>query len=189
MSAARGIVLYGPPAAGKDTVTAALAKLDRYYAQFTRLKVGSGKTDGYRMGTPQQLEELEAVGDVLYRNERYGNVYVIDRPGVRAAFEAGVPVVHLGQVAGIEALVNCYPADWLTVQLWCPELVTKERSQDRGDSDTAKRLAVWEETQADLAAHSSFEFDLVLRTDVTQPPQAAQLIRQALARRTAGAQG
>lgn len=185
----QGVILYGPPASGKDTITRALAPHDARYCQFARLKVGTGRSSGYRMGTPEQLEELEAAGEVLYRNERYGNVYAIDRPGVRAAFEAGVPVVHLGQVAGIEALVTGYPSDWLTVLLWCPQSVTKERSQSRGDSDTAKRLAVWEETKADLAAHSSFTFDLVLRTDVTQPPQAARLIRQALARRMAGSQG
>jgi guanylate kinase len=186
MSDARGIVLYGPPAAGKDTVTAALTKAVSRYAQFTRLKVGSGKTDGYRMGTPEQLQELEESGGVVYRNERYGNVYVIDRPGLADAFSAGMPIVHLGQIAGVQKLLAGYPADWLTVLLWCPKSVTEQRSRGRGDSDTAKRIAVWEETKRDLVAHSNFRFDLVLRADLTQPPQAARLILQALARRAEG---
>lgn len=182
----RGVILYGPPAAGKDTITAALAKIDRKYAQFTRLKIGSGKVDGYRMGTAEQLAQLEAAGGVVYRNERYGNVYVIDRPGLDDAFAAGVPVVHLGQVAGVQDLLAGYPADWVTVLLWCPQSVTEQRSLGRGDADTAKRIAVWKETQADLAAHSGFQWDLTLRTDLTQPPQAARLIRQALWRRSEG---
>jgi predicted PilT family ATPase len=36
-----GILLYGPPAAGKDTITTALAALDARYAPFRRLKVGA----------------------------------------------------------------------------------------------------------------------------------------------------
>ncbi|MGI5532492.1 guanylate kinase [Streptomyces syringium] len=170
-------------------MTVALSGDDHTYVQFTRLKVGSGKSAGYRMGTPERLQELEAAGDVIYSNSRYGNTYAIDRPGLDDAFAAGVPVVHLGQVDGIDALLAGYPADWLTVLLWCPRAATAERSHDRGDTDTAARIAVWEETEADLEAHADFRFDLVLRTDVTEPPQAARLIRQALAQRTAEAQG
>jgi guanylate kinase len=82
----QGVILYGPPASGKDTVTSALTELNSKYAQFARLKVGTGKSAGYRMGTVEQLDELEAAGDVVYANARYGNTYVIDRPGVDAAF-------------------------------------------------------------------------------------------------------
>ncbi|MFE7805891.1 guanylate kinase [Streptomyces sp. NPDC057430] len=182
MSDHRGIILYGPPAAGKDTVTAALTRLGGY-AQFTRLKVGSGKTDGYRMAGAEQLRELEAADDVIYRNERYGNVYVIDRPGLQDAFTAGVPVVHLGQVAGVQDLLAGYPAGWLTVLLWCPKSVTEARSYGRGDADTAKRLTVWDETRNDLVANSDFRFDLVVHTDTVGPDETARLIDQALAAR------
>lgn len=181
------MILYGPPASGKDTVTAALSDLNSRYAQFARLKVGTGKTAGYRMGTAEHLRELEAAGDVVYANARYGNTYVIDRPGVDAAFDAGVPVVHLGQVDGIRALVDGYPADWSVVLLWCPREVTEQRSAERDDRDTAARLAAWDATREDLDAHPGMVWNLTVDTTVSAPQDAARLIDQLLAQRAGAA--
>lgn len=91
MSPRQGVVLYGPPASGKDTVTQSLADLDSRYRLFARLKVGSGKTAGYRMGTAEQLRQLETAGDVVYANSRYSSTYVIDRPGWTARSRPGCP--------------------------------------------------------------------------------------------------
>ncbi|KES03398.1 guanylate kinase [Streptomyces toyocaensis] len=183
----QGVILYGPPAAGKDTVTTALTELRPQYHQFERLKVGSGKSTGYRMGTAEQLRELEAAGGVVYANSRYGNTYVIDRPGVDAAFAAGVPVVHLGQVDGIKALIGGYQADWTVVLLWCPREVTAQRSGRRGDADTPARLAAWDATGKDLDAHPDMVWDLTVDTTVAAPQDAARLIDHLLMRRAGAA--
>ncbi|MEU1481713.1 guanylate kinase [Streptomyces sp. NPDC005760] len=173
----RGILLYGPPAAGKDTITSALAELDGQYTPFTRLKIGTGKTQGYRMGTPAQLAILEARGDVIYRNDRYGNIYVVDRPGLDQAMEGGrTPVVHLGQMEGMEQVTAHFPAYWVRVLLWCSKETTARRSSHRGDTDTAARLAVWDATRADLADHPQAHWELRVDTDVTAPREAAQRI-------------
>jgi guanylate kinase len=183
----RGVVLYGPPAAGKDTVTRALTELNSRYVQFARLKVGSGKSSGYRMGTAEQLHALAAAGDIVYANSRYGNTYAIDRPGLDEAFAAGVPVVHLGQVDGIRALVDGYTADWAAVLLWCPKGVTAQRSEGRGDSDTAARLAAWNATLEDLDAHPEMVWDLTVDTAATSPEGSARLIDQLLTQRAGAA--
>jgi guanylate kinase len=173
----QGILLYGPPAAGKDTITEALAALDARYVPFPRLKIGTGKTEGYRMGTPEQLAALEARGDVIYRNDRYGNIYVVDRPGLDQAMEGDrVPVVHLGQMVGMEQVTALFPAAWLRVLLWCSKETTARRSSHRGDTDTAARLAAWDATRADLEEHPQAHWELRVDTDVTAPREAAQRI-------------
>ncbi|MFF2074615.1 guanylate kinase [Kitasatospora sp. NPDC058162] len=146
------------------------------YQLFSRLKVGAGKSEGYRMGTPGQLAELESAGDVIYQNCRYGNTYVIDRPGMDAAFGAGTPVVHLGQIDGIAALVRGYPADWAVVLLWCGREVTAARSASRGDQDTEARLSAWDATQADVEAHPDQVWDLSVDTSAVDPVETARLV-------------
>ncbi|MEU2774020.1 guanylate kinase [Streptomyces sp. NPDC007162] len=173
----QGILLYGPPTAGKDTVTAALAELSPKYAPFTRLKIGEGKTQGYRMGTPEQLSGLEARGGVIYRNERYGNIYVVDRPGLEQAMEGDrIPVVHLGQMVGMAQVPALFPAHWVRVLLWCSKETVTLRSPQRGDTDTAARLTAWDATQADLAAHPQAQWDLSVDTDTTTAAEAAKRI-------------
>ncbi|WP_461080198.1 phosphotransferase-like protein [Streptomyces deserti] len=173
----QGILLYGPPAAGKDTITDVLRELDARYVPFSRLKMGTGKTKGYRMGTPEQLADLEARSDVIYRNERYGNIYVVDRPGLDQVMEGEkIPIVHLGQMVGMEQVTARFPANWVRVLLWCSRETTARRSPQRGDTDTAARLAAWDVTEADLAAHLQAQWELRVDTDTTPPPEAAKRI-------------
>ena len=173
----QGILLYGPPASGKDTVTAALCGLNDAYSAFKRLKIGSGRTRGYRMGTSEQLAELEERGDVIYRNDRYGNVYLVDRPGLVQAMQGGrIPILHLGQIAGLEAVVEKLPTAWTSVLLWCSRESTAIRSKERGDGDTEARLAAWDATAQDIEASSDFAWNLQLDTDALSPAEAAQEI-------------
>jgi guanylate kinase len=175
MSAA-AVILYGPPASGKDTVTRALARLNPRYALFPRLKIGSGNTSGYRMASPGDLAMLREDGQVLYQNDRYGSTYVIDSPHMAAMLGAGqIPVVHLGQVEGIRA-VRGYPADWITVALWCARSTTARRARARGSADIDARLAAWDETLEDLRQADNADFLARLDTDTLEPGDAAKAI-------------
>jgi guanylate kinase len=176
-----GLILYGPPAVGKDSITAALTRLDPRYELLRRLKVGSGRHDGYEVCSADELERMAEAGEVLYRNSRYGNEYAVGLPSLWAAVGRDVvPVAHLGQLAGITALRRYPLIRWHTVLLWCAEDVTVCRSEHRGDPDVRHRLAAWQETRADLARQPSFAFDLVVRTDVRPVERSAVLVHRSV---------
>ncbi|MEU0391215.1 guanylate kinase [Streptomyces sp. NPDC006208] len=179
-----GVILYGPPGSGKDTITAELSNLRSEFALFQRLKAGPGRATGYRLTTAERIEQLAQAGEVLYRNSRYDAEYAIDRREVSALVDSGrIPVVHMGQVAGARAVAT-YPINWVRVLLWCPEDVTRQRCQRRGDRDLGARLKVWHETSQDLVDHALEPWSLVIRTDQVSAAQAAQAIDEA---RLAGA--
>ncbi|MEV6704315.1 kinase [Micromonospora wenchangensis] len=167
----RGVILYGPPAAGKDTVTAALHALDTRYSLFQRLKAGPGRTTGYRMTSEATLDELGRNGDVVWENGRYGARYVVDRPSLIEGLSAGMPVVHLGQRPAVDAVRAAVPdARWCVVYLWCPRDVAVQRIVARRTGDTEARIRAWDDTEP-LA-----ESDLTLNTAEVPPQLAAELI-------------
>jgi guanylate kinase len=160
-----GVILYGPPASGKSTISALLARRDAGYAPFKRLKAGSGAMSDYREISRAELDRLDAEGKIIFRNDRYGNTYAIDRPALDEHRRHGqLPVVQVGQVAAMVSLAG-EPMRWLRVLLWCPRDLTARRLQERGNADIPARLTAWDETVADLLTEPPAEFDLVIRTD------------------------
>ena len=119
-----GVILYGAPASGKDTVTAALHQADQRYRLYRRLKSGPGRTSGYRMVEIDYLVHLASVGQVIWRNTRYDAVYVVDRPELERLIGAAcIPVVHLGQVAAVDVITDSTPdVSWVVAELRCSPL-------------------------------------------------------------------
>lgn len=174
-----GVVLYGPPASGKSAVTAELGALDSRFTLFERLRASQTPKPGYRNITAAEADALVAQGQVLYENSRYGNRYIVDRGEVRRLTSAGlVPVLHLGQIEGIRA-VMLRSGQWLTVRLLCARETTLKRSHERGDSDVLQRLAAWDQTAEDLARNEAFPFALRLDSDYLSAHQSAAMIAAA----------
>jgi guanylate kinase len=120
---------------------------------------------------------MRCLGLILYANERYGNTYAVDRPSLDALFARGlVPIVHMGQLAGIRVL-KTYTAAWLTFLLWCPREVVEKRARERGGPDLAARLSAWDETAQDLERADPGDFSLRIRTDWQTPTEIAEAIR------------
>lgn len=171
MTTGAGIILYGPPAAGKDTVTHALTDLNPDYQHYQRIKVGTGRTQGYRFLTASELDQMRADGHIIWENRAYGAVYAIDSPSITSALTSTVPIVHVGQPDAVKALTSATPdSAWVVVDLWSPRETAAERLAGRGSTDTAARLAVWDSTPRLTDA------DIAIDSGNTGPEGAAQII-------------
>jgi guanylate kinase len=181
MSKPRGLILYGPPAAGKDSVTQALTDIDAGYQLLRKLKAGRGNQRGYRFRSAADLDRMESAGDLLYRSTRYGNEYAIDIRALDHVVGRGaVPIVHMGQLVGVTAVQSYAAIRWHAVLLWCARGVALERVSQRGDRDATERGMAWDETRADLLSQPRFSFDLAIRTDRASVAKSAAVIHQAV---------
>ncbi|MGY1969741.1 kinase [Nocardia gipuzkoensis] len=167
-----GLILFGGPAAGKDTVTTALGLLEPRVQLYQRIKVGPGRRQGYRMSTIPAVEQLRSAGLVLWENERYGATYVVEQAGLAEMIRNNlIPVVHLGQREAVAAIERGMPAvDWMVVELWCPIPVARQRIEARETGDTDARLQAWTQTGR------LTDPDLVIDTSTTTAADAARLI-------------
>jgi guanylate kinase len=176
-----GIVFYGPPAAGKDTVTTALTALDPMCVPFRRLKSGPGRTAGYRMASNREIDRLREAGELLWENRRYGAGYFVDRSSMALELTRGYPVLHLGQPEAITAMRSAFPETrWLVVYLWCPREVAESRILARGTDDARARLQAWDATRP-IAG------DLTIDTSTISPAESARRIHDEVIRITATA--
>jgi guanylate kinase len=166
-----GVILYGPPASGKDTITTALTAISPRYRHFHRLKVGGTSTATYRMTTREVLDRLRANGGLVWENSRYGAIYAIDRAKLQRALGSHITIVHLGQIAAIRKLRSAVPsARWIVAYLWCPRDLAHQRLVGRGATDIGERLQAWDETECLEDA------DVVLDTAALSPADAATAI-------------
>lgn len=171
----RLLVLYGPPASGKSTITAELENLNHRFRLFPRLKLGEGRRSEYRTASRLDLDRLRADGEVIWENERYGAVYVTDRGHIAGMLADGlIPVLHAGQAEAVEAIGKAFPDAAMTcVSLACPRPTAVARIAERATGDTAERLSVYDGTPPLPDA------DLVIDTSATDAEDAARRIARA----------
>ncbi|MFI6163981.1 kinase [Micromonospora haikouensis] len=167
----KGVILYGPPGVGKDTITGELERLDSRFSLYRRLKVGGGRTTGYRMTNEAEVDALRSAGEVIWENSRYDALYVIDRATLSSEMVAGIPVVHLGQPQAVKAVIEAISGScWVVASLSCPRGVALERILARRTGDVDARMRAWDETEH--LANADLEID----THALLPNRAAELI-------------
>lgn len=172
----KGVVLYGAPASGKDTVAAALHALDDRYEHYRRVKHGPGRTTGYRMVSRDELDRIRSLpGEVLWETRRYESTYLLVRGDVLDVATSGVPVVALGEPEAVNALTGGTPAvSWTVVELRCSRATAAERIAARGTGDDETRMAIYDATPQ-LSCPQ-----LTIDTAVATPEMAARRIHQAV---------
>src|SRR5215217_1345523 len=143
------IILYGPPASGKNTVTEALQTLETNIEPFQRVKAGPGRTQGYRMMSQENISTWRDQVTILWENSRYNAVYITELEEIQRILEAHrIPVI----------------------QLWCPRNVSYTRSIARKTGDIKQRMQVYDKTER------LKQKNLTIDTSKTNPVEAAKKI-------------
>lgn len=174
-----GVILYGAPATGKDTITEALIDTGGF-TRYERMKHGPGRTTGYRLVDQETLAKvLDTPGEAVWVTERYGSTYVVDREHLAHVLKGDlVPVMHLGQPEAIDAVKTATPhTTWLVVELICPRNEGVARIIARSTGDTKDRITAFDSTPLLMRP------DVRINTAATAPAQAAQAIRAQLSAR------
>ena len=125
------------------------------------------------MTSEAAIDALRTRGEVIWENQRYGAVYVVDRSRLHDQLTHHVPVLHLGQPEAISAVRKASPtATWVVVYLWCSRDIAAQRIAARKTGDAEDRLRAWDETKPLDQA------DLTIDTAQTDPDTAASMIHR-----------
>lgn len=142
----RGVVLYGAPAVGKSTIAAELEALGGFVA-YRPVKCGRGRTEGYRMVSPQELASIKSGGHVVWEQQRYGSTYVWLGSELTDSAASRVPVVQLGSPEAVDAVRSGTPGvSWSVVELRCSREVVAARVAARRTGDDEDRLRAFDGT-------------------------------------------
>lgn len=170
----KALILYGPPAAGKSTITRKLHEADSRFVLFPRLKAGNGRAAEYRVTTDENIAALEPAGELIWMNRRYGSTYATDRTYLLAMLQAGlIPVLHAGQPEAVDAIIRALPDSEVTcVSLTCSREVARKRIAERANGDDCERLIAFDDTKP--YANS----DMVIDTGTSSAEEISKFILQ-----------
>jgi guanylate kinase len=168
----RGILIAGPPASGKRTLTFALTSMRRSYAPFRALSAALHPTIAAERSTERHLDELKAWAQVFHEFTEDGMRYVFDHGRLNKLREHGrIPVATVCDTAGMLAFER-EADDWLPILLWCPREVAEQREPALAQPARRRR---WDRSLHRLTRHLA-RFALVIRSDRWDAIGTAQLV-------------
>jgi len=170
------VIIFGSPAAGKDAITTAVAGQNPRFRLFRKLKVGGGRTDGYRIGTHADANALKGSGAVLSEVHRYGCRYIVDGAELAALFRAGfIPIIHTADTDEFSTLTHTPWFRGVGIHLHTTREEAIRRLTRRDPDDVPGRLDVWDRVEATLR-RTPIHPEMAWDTTQTPVEESAKLV-------------
>jgi guanylate kinase len=171
------VVLFGAPAVGKDSVTAALEGRESGFAHFIKHKRGSASRHGYTVVSEGELQTMRDEGRIVSEVERYGATYAIERTRLNASLATGKHVlIHSAEPREARLLRDLGA---ILILLECTRETAATRLRLRDPSTVLERLAVWDRVESQLDELEPIA-RLRLSTDHRSPEQVADEIERTI---------
>jgi len=132
MNTAQILLLSGPPASGKDTVSHELINRNNRFVLFKKHRAGGETNSGYIDISTAQFKEMEAQNKFIQSHLRYGRLYGVSRDGIEKTLAYGkIPIIHTGRIENLVKLKDVFGQKCIAIHLWEHRDILAERIRKR----------------------------------------------------------
>lgn len=158
-------LLAGPSGAGKNTIVKRvlffLSDLEPIVTYTTRKRrEGEVEEVDHHFVTTEEFERMRSAGELAESQTIFGDQYGSRRDRLEFAIEHGVDLISDYDVLGSETLAKLYPDNVVTIFVWVPPEVSRQRLIDR-DGEGSPEIAKREDRQdMEMSRASFFEYEV-----------------------------
>ncbi len=180
------ILLCGPPASGKDSITEAICKIDEGFYHFKKHRAINGKTYMHRNNyidiTKDEFKKMIENDEFIQYHERYNRYYGISKKAMADGISKNLNmIIHTGRIENLQELKKKINENTISILLWAPMDILRQRLVKRhhnNENEISRRLIAAQEEFIDLTKIDlKKSFDAIIKTTDPQKDIALKLIK------------
>jgi guanylate kinase len=157
-------LLAAPSGAGKSTIVKRvifLSDLEPIVTYTTRERRADEVEEvDHHFVTTEEFERMKSAGELAESQTIFGHQYGSSRNRLESAIERGVDLISDYDVLGSEALANLYPENVVTIFVWVPPEVLRQRLIDRHGEDTGEIAMRVERQEMEMRHVPLFKYEV-----------------------------